>query len=195
MKIAAIVMIFVIAVAIEIGQVMAQKLADDAVYLGDDVITMPQGRILLVGRNDFLGAIKFIENEERLDGWYSKYEYYVHEEGGGFRKVKEGYISYKKIVWNWWTKLLYHYLQFHPNPYDYADRLRFDKFELIATAGTTHSSVYFWSKARLVDDKVRLAPTPWKEFSEVDLNDKRIQWLKFDKARKGLIIQIDRLWR
>ncbi len=173
---------------------MAEKLAAEAVFLGPDVITMPQGRILLVSRNGFLGAIRFIRNEERPDGWYSKYEYYVYENGGGFRKVKEGSISYKKMVWNWWNKILYHYLQFHPNPYEGADRLGFDKFELFATVGTTHSSLYFWSKAKVVDEKVRLAPTPWKEISEVDLNDKRIQWFKYDETRKRQIIQIDRLW-
>jgi hypothetical protein len=194
MKIKAMVMVFIIGMALGQVQAMAEQFTTDAVFLGPDVITMPQGRILLISRNGFVGAINFIENEERSDGWYSKYEYYQYEKSVGFGKFKEGYISFKKMVWNWWNKLLYHYLQFHPNPYDGVDRLVFDKFELIATPGKTHSSVYFWSKANVVDEKARLAPTPWKEIQEVDLNDKRIEWFKYDETRKGRIIQIDRLW-
>lgn len=191
MKIITVAFIFI--GVIMFGQAGAEKLATDAVYLGTDVVTMPQGRILLISRNGFLGAIRFSENDERSDGWYSKYEYYVQKEGV-FRKQKEGHICYKKMIWNWWNKILYRYLQFHPNPYDYADRLLFDKFELIATAGITHSSVYFWSKAKVIDNKVRLAPTPWKEILEVDLNDKRVQWFKHDETRKARTISIDNLW-
>ena len=184
---------FISIVAITFGQAMAEKLAADAIYLAVDVVTMPQGRIMLISRNGFLGAIKFIENDERPDGWYSKYEYYV-QKGDGFKKQEEGYICYKKMIWNWWNKILYHYLQLHPNPYDYADRLLFDKFELIATAGTTHSSVYFWSKVKVIDHKVRLAPTPWRDISEVNMNDRKLKWFMHDEKRQRLIIHIDKLW-
>lgn len=187
--------VILIAVAMTLGQSLsvAEKLAPDTMILDAEAVVMPLDRILLISRNDFLGAVKFISNEDRPDGIYSKYSYFEYEKGG-FRKVREGFISYRKIVWNVWNKIKYKYLQFHPNPYDYADRLKFSNFELFASVGYDHSAVHFWNKARVVDDKVRLAPTPWKQISEVDLNDKRIQWFKYDETRKRRIIQIDRLW-
>jgi hypothetical protein len=182
-----------IVMVLGLGQVMAKDLGPDELILEAEAIVMPVGRILLISRNDFLGGLKFIKNEERPEGMVSKYEYFDCQKGG-FKKQREGEISYRKIEWNWWNTIKFKYLAVHPNPFDYADKLEFGKFELFTSVGSTHSTVFFWSKARVIDKVARLAPTPWRDISEVNLNEKRIQWFKHDETRKKRIIQIDKLW-
>ena len=38
-------------------------------------VVMPVGRVLLIKKSEYLGAIKFVQNQIREDGVYSKYEY------------------------------------------------------------------------------------------------------------------------
>jgi hypothetical protein len=112
-----------------------QKIFKDGVGINYDCVAMPVGRVLLIGRDNFLGAVKFLQNEERADGTYSKYDYF-----------KE------------------------------------------------HSTVYFWSKPKKVDLKVRMAPAPWREIEEVKLSDPRIKWFSYDERREWQVIPIDKIW-
>ena len=67
----------------------------DEVSVDGQAVVMPIGRVLLISRDNFVGATKFLHNEKRKDGVYSKYEYFEYE-NGAFRKSKEGVI-FRKI--------------------------------------------------------------------------------------------------
>jgi hypothetical protein len=158
------------------------------------LIVMPVGRILLVQREDFIAVVKFLYNEERKEGVYSKYEYFAYEKEKGFMKVRDGVISLKEPSRGVWAKLK-GFLSFHDNPFRYGDKLEFKNFELFAhPASGNHTTVYFWNKPNKVDSKVRLAPTPWNNVREIKLSDPRIKWFGYDEKRKWRVIPIDKLW-
>jgi len=167
--------------------VMAQqKIFKDGVGIYTDCLVMPVGRVLLISRDNFVGALKFLHNEERPDGRYSKYEYFEYEKGG-FMKVREGEISFKPSP----GKGIF----FHESPDKLGAPLKLANFTLSAIAGgKEHSTVYFWSKPSKVDQRVRVAPTPWKEIGEVNLSDPRIRWFGHDDGRERRVIPIDKIW-
>jgi len=183
---------FIVA-SIFLGQGEAMAIMPEEVSVDGQAVVMPVGRVLLVRRDNFVGALKFLHNEERKEGVYSKYEYFEYE-NGAFRKIREGVIS-RKIPPSdkWWYKL--RTFLFHDIPSSFADKLTFKSFELFAHATDGHhSTVYFWDGAANPDMKVRLAPTPWKEIEKVNLSDPRIIWFGHDDGRERRVIPIDRIW-
>jgi len=175
------------------GIMAGEKLEENGVGIEGHFIAMPVGRLLLIGRNDFIGVIKFIENKKRTEGMYSKYSYYEYE-GGSIKKMREGVISLKEPSRGFWAKLM-GFLSFHDDPFRYADKIEFNKFELFAHAGDEyHSSIYFWNRPNEIDPKVRMAPTPWTQIEEVELSDPRIKWFGYDEKRKWKVIPIDKIW-
>jgi hypothetical protein len=188
------VMLFIAAVSIlSLGQGEAMAIMPDEVSVDGQAVVMPVGRLLLVGKDSFVGAVKFLHNEERKEGVYSKYESFEYE-NGAFRKIREGVIS-RKIPprEKWWYKL--RTFLFHDIPSSFADKLTFKSFELYAIAADEfHSTVCFWDKAAKPDVNVRLAPTPWKEISEVNLKDQKLRWFMHDNNRQRMVVHIDKLW-
>ncbi len=174
--------------------VMAQEpITPNSVGIASNCIVMPVGRILLIGRNDFVGVLKFLNNEKRNDGTYSKYEYFEYVDGG-ITKTREGVISRRKPTHGFLDKLR-SILQIHDSPFRYGDKLEFNKFELHAHAAEEHhSTVYFWNRPNEPDLKVRMAPTPWKEIAEVKLFDPRIKWFTYDAKDSWRVVPIDKLW-
>src|SRR4030042_4892262 len=89
-------LIIFLLLVILITPVMAQqRLFKDGVGIVSICIVMPVGRVLLISRDNFMGAVKFLHTEERPDGTYSKYEYFEYEKSG-FKKVREGEVLLKK---------------------------------------------------------------------------------------------------
>ncbi len=174
------------------GEVMANEdtkpLGSDEIHIAPNGISMPIGRILLIGKGDFLAAVKFTKNEERENGTYSKYEYYEYSQGGGFKKLREGEVYLKKP--KWWHIILN---LFNRDYFRYGSSLKFGKFELFAHAEESHSVVYFGIRPNEADPEVRLAPTPWKEISQVVM-DRRIKWYQYDESRGRKDVLIDKLW-
>ena len=84
-------LIIIMLLAIATPVIAQQKLFKDGVGIASICVVMPVGRVLLIGRDNFVGAVKFLHNEERPDGTYSKYEYFEYEKGG-FKKVGEGEV-------------------------------------------------------------------------------------------------------
>ena len=172
-----------------ITPVMAQqKLFKDGVGIVSICIVMPVGRVLLINRENFMGAVKFFQNEERPDGTYSKYEYFEYETSG-FKKAKEGEVLLRKPSSG---KGMF----FHHGPYEMAGPpLKLKNFSLFAhAAGTDHATVYFSNARYKPDSKVRMAPTPWKDISEVNLSDPRIRWFSYGNQESRKLIQIDKIW-
>lgn len=44
-------------------------------------------------------------------------------------------------------------------------------------------------------DSIELAPTPWTDIKEININDPRIKWYKYDVSRKRVNVPIDKLWK
>ena len=172
-----------------ITPIMAQqRLSNNDAVIDSLYIGMPVGRVLLISRDSFIGAVKFLQNEERPDGTYSKYEYFEYEKGG-FRKVSEGEVLQKKPSSG---KGFF----FHHGPNELAGPpLKLKNFSLFAHAARTdHAAVYFSNARDKPDLKVRMAPTPWKDIMEVNLTDSRIRWFAYDKKESRKVIPIDKIW-
>ncbi len=182
------VLIFIMSLTMVTPVMAQQKLDKDGVEITSICVVMPVGRILLIGKYDFVGAVKFLHNEEKPDGTYSMYEFFEHEKGE-FRKMGEGSVLLKKLPGG---KGIF----FHESPSKLAGPpLKLKNFSLFAHAGgLNHSTVYFWSKPNKVDHKVRMAPTPWKEIREVNLTDPRIKWFTYTDKESSKVILIDKLW-
>jgi len=57
------------------------------------------------------------------------------------------------------------------------------------------SHVWFHTTNRREDDVGNeLAPTKWKEISEVNVHDSRLKWYRYDEERKRTYIPLDKLW-
>jgi hypothetical protein len=165
-----------------------QKMFKDGVGIASIAVVMPVGRVLLIGRDNSVGAVKFLHNEERQEGTYSKYEYFEYEKGE-FKRVGEGEVVLKKPASG---KGIF----FHGSPDKLAGPpLKLRNFSLFAAAaGMEHSTVYFWSKPNKVDQRVRMAPTPWKEIGEAELSDPRIRWFTYTEKESWKVIPIDQIW-
>jgi hypothetical protein len=166
-----------------------QKPSKDEVGLASNCVVMPVGRVLLISRENFVAAVKFLRNEERSDGIYSKYEYFDYEKGR-FKKVRESEISLKKSSNNKGG------IFFHGSLNEVAGPpLKLRDFSLFAHAGELdHAIIYFANAQYRPDLKVRMAPTPWKDISEVNLSDPRIRWFAYDDKETWKIIPIDKIW-
>ena len=173
----------------------ATAMAPEDVSVDSVAVVMPVGRVLLIKGNRFLGAIKFVQNEVRQDGVYSKYEYYEYGKGG-FLKIKNDVIFRKvprKTFWFNLRSLFFNDLSVGPN------RLKLKPRILFADAADEwHSTVYFWvgdwyPQAK-PDHKVQLAPTPLNNISQVDLDNKKIRWFGYEEKKERIITPIDKIW-
>jgi hypothetical protein len=181
-------LIITMLLAIATPVIAQQKLFKDGVGIASICVVMPVGRVLLIGRDNFVGAVKFLHNEERPDGTYSKYEYFEFERVG-FKKIGEGEVVLKKPPSGKGIFL-------HGSPDKLAGPpLKLRNFSLFAAAGgRDHSTVYFRSATNKPDLKVRMAPTPWKDISEANLTDSRIRWFTYDDKESWKVIPIDKIW-
>ena len=154
---------------------------------------MPVDWFLLVENEPFLGAVKFFGNTQQPDGMHSKYEcFQVGIKKGVAKKIGEGEVVFKQT-------------SSKGSPLDLflhkgigsalGPRLKIDKVRLCAlAAGLDHATVFFWSRPGWVDQKVKLAPTPWRHTREIDPSDKRILWVVYNKNREPKNIAIATIW-
>jgi hypothetical protein len=178
--------------AIPLAARAEQEFSRGDVEISASCVVIPTGRILLVARDAVRGAVIFQKAEERPEGFFSKYESFrIQKEG--IRKLGDGEVEFKRVSSKGFI--------FHKGISDaLGPPLKLDNFSLCASpAGPKHelmehAIVYFWSKPFEVDQKVSLAPTPWKEIGEVNLFDPRIRWFSYDEKRKPSIIPIDKIW-
>ena len=180
--------IFLLQIVISTPVMAQQKMFRDGVGIASVCIVMPVGRVLLIGRDNFVGVVKFLHSEEKREGTYSKYEYFEYEKGE-FKRVGEGEVVLKKPASG---KGIF----FHGSPDKLAGPpLKLRNFSLfIVAGGKDHSTFYFWSKPNKVDQRVRMGPTPWKSIEEVNLSDPRIRWFTYTDKESWEVIPIDKLW-
>ena len=169
----------------------ATAMAPEDVSIDSQAIVMPVGRVLLIKRNDFLGAIIFVQNKIRQDGVYSHYSYYEREKSD-FLKKGEDVIVRKVSKEGFWNNLIG--LFFHGA--GELGRIKLNSFTLFVDAwDESHSTVYFWRDAKANPDmEIQLGPTPLKDISQVDLKDKNIRWFAYDEKTHRTIISIEKIW-
>ena len=182
-------LITLLLLSIAIPVTATESIFRDGIGIASNCIVMPVGRVLLISRDNFVGAVKFLRNEGRSDGIYSKYEYFDCEKGR-FKKVREGEVSLKNSSNNRGG------IFFHGSPTELAGPpLKLGDFSLFAEAGgSDHATIYFASARYRPDSKVRMAPTSWKDISEVNLGYPRIRWFAYDDKRTWKVIPIDKIW-
>jgi hypothetical protein len=169
----------------------AQELASNDVAISASAIVIPAGRVLLIKRETFRGALVFGETEERPEGLFAKYQAYRFGDEG-IHNISEGEVIFKQVSsFGFFHKGIGSLL---------GPPLKLDNFRLCASpAGPephlrTHAIVYFWSKPTIVDQKVNLAATPWRSVREANPEDPRVKWFAYDEKREPKIIRIDKIW-
>jgi hypothetical protein len=172
------------------GSVMAggDKLFKGGAGIAGHYIAMPVGKILLIKKNDIKITLKFLINGEEKKGTFSKFEYDLSsrpQRVSGviwMRAPSTGFFANVKGL-------------FVHDSFQYADKLQFDGIKLFAhPAGLDHSSVYFWTSPNEPDVAVRMAPTPWTSFGQVNWDDPNVVWFVYDEKREWRVIPIDKIW-
>ncbi len=183
---------FIVASIFLLGQTKPMAVLPDEASVDGQAVVMPIGRVLLISRNDFIGAVKFLYNEKKKDGLYSTYEYFEYR-NEAFGRIRGGVTSLKEAPRGFWHNI--RRFIFHDIPSSFADKIKFNSFALYANATDEfHSTVCFWDGEAYPDLKVRLAPTPWKQIEEANLFDPRLRWFGYDKERERRVIPIDKIW-
>lgn len=169
----------------------ALALSPADVSVDSQAVVMPVGRVLLVKRENFLGAILFSHNEVRPDGIHSKYKTFESVKGD-FGKIGEGEIFRGEAKKGFFFNLR----NFFFHDIGRIGEIKIKSFVLYVDAmNEFHSTVYFWEDGKAKPDvKIFLAPTPWKEIGEVNLSDARIRWFAYDKQRNRKVVAIDEIW-
>jgi hypothetical protein len=186
-------MIFLsLALMVTSSPALAEEFSRQDVAIGASGISMPAGRVILIKREAFRGAMIFGETEERPEGFFAKYKSYRFGRQG-IQNFDEGEVIFKRVSSGGFL--------FHKGiGNSLGPPLKFDNFSLcVSPAGSEphlqgHAIVYFWYKPTLVDQKIYLAPTPWKKVEEADPDDSRVKWYAYDEKREPIIIPIDKIW-
>lgn len=169
------------------------------VHIGNTIIVMPVGKILLVRKGSEYCAIIFTkvwsENTSEVGSFfvasgsdeYAMYEsYYQGDKTGDFSKeniqIKKEKLSYMK-----------------PRG---IGRLAFTFGNQEIKCGSIRlsaigNSVSFYRKGqgqKEGDYGIGLAPTKWSNISEVNVFDPRLKWYSYDEKRQRVNIPIERLW-
>jgi len=168
------------------------------VHIGQTGIVMPLGKMMLLKKNSESCAIKFTkywsenQTEEKSvfiatgADEYATYEsYFMANKIANFDKknvqVKKGNLSFTK-----------------PRG---IGRFAFSFGNRHIECGTIKlhwyggGAVSFLEEGKNEGDYgIELAPTPWTDIKEVNINDPRIKWYKYDASRKRVNVPIDKLW-
>ncbi len=175
----------------------------DSVLVANTAVGTPLGRILLIRKGPTCCALKFTEfwaaktEKDRYKGkdwWnYARYETWYQGDGTGDFSKRNVEVKEDEV---------------HEARHFAIGRLVLgfggDRGQVqcgpIKLLWTQNGIVCFYrlgmstSPERIKEYGIELAPTPWKDISEVDLHDPRITWYVYDDARERTDIPIDRLW-
>jgi hypothetical protein len=165
------------------------------VEIAPNGVAVPLGRIILVRRDSEYCAVKFtkfwLEGEKNE---YSNYEsYYQGDKSGDFSnknaEFRKGTVSWLAPIFGCWFPI-------HFAPSLSERNFRCGPIKLGWTGSSQVSYVYFFSfeSKRQDDYGFEIAPTKWKDISEVNVWDHRLKWYRYDRYRRDKRFPIDELW-
>lgn len=162
------------------------------VLVGGNGVEVPLGRILLIRNNSNYCALKFKKYWSNSNGKeiHASYESYYPEEGGEDFTIKMHKATENSV-----------YLmsaQEESNPVKRPDNEQIkcgptslywegNGFVSFFYNGWDHDYPYFRYP-------VELAPTPWTDFSQINVHDIRLKWYKNDFNRKNVYVPENKLW-
>ena len=177
------------------------------VVIFDNGIVIPQNRFILYRYNDNYIAIKFTKSTVKDIGWYLKYLvkpgaqdyyseydlYYSKNTVGSFvkeAKDKHGLVSQKTP--RGFARLTVtfdnHFIEYKTIKIFWSGGIDIDD-------GTFGNVVYFGPGVDDTTYRHELAPTPWTNIKDVNFNDPRLMWYKYDEKREEKEISIDDLFQ
>jgi hypothetical protein len=155
----------------------------DEILIAPNSILMPEGKILLIRKEGEYGAIKFLHYTEGDKDWYAEYECcYLTKK---YKKSDACGFSIKK------NKL------HSPNPrglgrfsFSFGNKeIKCGPFRLTWRG---KGSVYFYGQdQREGDYGIALAPTVWDDFKQIDIEDEKLTWYKFDEKRERMAFSLE----
>jgi hypothetical protein len=167
-----------------------ERLFPGGLGLAGHGIVMPVGRVLLISKNG-QWAVRFTHSRmvgvgNRIE---SEYEIFEFVQGGEWRKNKKGVVTLPEAEKGFLANLKGMFLHAPTG-----DVMKFPSFSLFSIPkGMEHGVVCFMTPIR-PDTELKMAPTPWKEISQVNLSDPRIRWYTYDEKREWTVALIDKIW-
>jgi hypothetical protein len=165
--------------------------AQKDVQIGPNYIAVPYGRILLIRNGEQYGGIRYLEfwRDKKGKKRYARYESFYQGDGtGDFSKNSVQHI--KGEVSN---KGLGNFLGTHYWKGDFD--LKCGPIKLMWGGGEKRAGACFFGASQEQGDYgIELAPTPWKDISQINVFDSRIKWYRYDETRPDTYIPIDELW-
>lgn len=165
------------------------KPKDNEIAIHYSGIELPLGRMLLIRKGTHCCALRFTRFWTEKNGReeYATYQVYYQCDGSGDFSNKnttmiEGRASRLPLRG-----------PFHPFLYQPGDPyIRCGPSRLTWQYKT---AVGFMPPDKGMGDYgFELAPTPWTDIKEVNINDSRVKWYRYDEKRERLFIPIDKLW-
>jgi hypothetical protein len=158
-------------------------------------VSVPVGRFLLIRRGKDYCAVRFTEFHREVgrampwsvpdDSQYAEYDWYYQGDGTGDFMTPNVESGHQKLYQKP-TRF------FHPFESIGVNVVRCGPFHLRWDYPT---QVGFHNTNRKEDDVGNeLAPTKWRDISEVNANHPRLKWYRYDEKREPLYIPIDQLW-
>jgi len=157
------------------------------VRVGPHYIEMPLGKIFLIRKSQFYGAVKLTKfwmgRTKRHQ--YATYECWYQDDGTGDFSNKNVKFKAGKA-----SSTLYGIGRFSFNFGN--EEIRCGSFRLWWLG---NGMVYFFKRGQeFLDYGIELAPTKWTDIREVDVFYPHLKWYKYNKDRPRTDIPVDKLW-
>jgi hypothetical protein len=164
------------------------------VYLAPNAIGIPLGRILMVRKDNEYCAVKFTQclTGKTDHDQHAEYEsYYQGDKTGSFYNRNVKYVK-EEVYYTKQSLSIFG----HPIRIGAKKDICCGPIELWWSGLKCVTAVYFNRHDQKQGDfyGIELAPTLWTDIKEVNLNDPRIKWYRYDENRKRVNIPIDQLW-
>lgn len=163
---------------------------DNEVLISFNCVEMPLDKILLIRKGCDYCALKFMKLWTEKDGneKYAAYEVYYQSDGTGD-------FSKKNIIIN--NSVASELPLKGPfRPFIYQPGNSFVKCGPHKLTWNYKKKVGTMPPNKgLGDFGFELAPTPWSDIKEVNINDLRVKWYRYSNKRERIIISIDKLWK
>lgn len=163
--------------------------SNDVLIAGDGV-EVPLGRILLIRKNLNYCAVKFKKYwTDESKAIHASYESYCPDGGSVDFSSQNSKVKEDSVY------ILSPQKESSPVKKPKHEQIKCGPIELHWDGNGFVKFFYDnWHMGNNLNQDVELAPTPWKDISEVNINDKRIVWYKNNFNRRNVYIPINKLW-